>query len=275
MTKLTAENLDQYKKKGYISPVSALSSKEAKEIRDEIEKIEKNWPGALDGINRNYIHLISPILNKICLKTNILDAVESIIGKNILICGTTLFIKDPKEKGFVSFHQDAKYIGLEPHNWVTVWLAITDANENNGCMRMLPGSHKDNLIHHEQKFDENNLLTRGQTIENVSLDNTDPIILKAGEMSLHHPLIVHGSGLNYSDDRRIGFVIQSYIGTNVKQVLGRNSVQIARGKDDYNFHEKITRTRSLMNKDDIKLKKQENDYLQEIFYKGSSKKGNF
>ena len=94
-------------------------------------------------------------------------------------------------------------------------------------------------------------------------------------MSLHHPTVVHGSDLNKSNDRRIGFVIQSYIGTNVKQVLGRNSVQIARGKDDYNFHEKITRTRSLMNKDDIKLKKLENDYLKEIFYKGSSKKGNF
>tara|TARA_B100001057_G_scaffold397479_1_gene407640 strand:+ start:123 stop:950 length:828 start_codon:yes stop_codon:yes gene_type:complete len=275
MTKLTAEHLYRYKKKGYISPVSALSPKEAKEIRDEIEKIEKNWPGALDGINRNYIHLISPILNKICLNTNILDAVESIIGKNILICGTTLFIKDPKEKGFVSFHQDAKYIGLEPHNWVTVWLAITDANEKNGCMRMLPGSHKDDLIHHEQKFDENNLLTRGQTIENVSLDNTDPIILKAGEMSLHHPLIVHGSGLNYSDDRRIGFVIQSYIGTNVNQVIGKMYVQKARGEDKFRYHEYAEAPSKLMGKNEIMSQKKANQELSKIFYSGSKKLGKF
>ena len=194
MTMLSTDQISHYKSKGYISPVSALTSSEAKEIREEIEKIEKNWPGALEGINRNYVHLISPILNKVCLNKNILDAVESIIGKNILICGTTLFIKEKKEKGFVSFHQDAKYIGLEPHNWVTVWLAVTDSNEKNGCMRMLPGSHKDNLKYHEQKFDKNNLLTRGQTIENISFDETDPIILKAGEISLHHPLIVHGSG---------------------------------------------------------------------------------
>ena len=92
-------------------------------------------------------------------------------------------------------------------------------------------------------------------------------------MSLHHPTVVHGSDLNKSDDRRIGFVIQSYIGANVKQVLGKNSVQLARGKDNFNFHEKILRTKSLMDKNDIKLKNQENDYLQEIFYKGSSKKG--
>ena len=275
MTKLTTEQLDHYKNKGYISPVNALSSIEAKEIRDEIEKIEKNWPKALEGINRNYVHLISPVFNKVCLNKNILDAVESIIGKNILICGTTLFIKNPKEKGFVSFHQDAKYIGLEPHNWVTVWVAITDANENNGCMRMLSGSHKENLRHHEEKFDENNLLTRGQTIKNVSLDKTDPVILKAGQMSLHHPKIVHGSGLNYSDDRRIGFVIQSYIGSNVDQVLGKMYVQKARGEDKYKYHEYSNIPTELMGRKEVISQNKANEELSKIFYFGSEKIGKY
>ena len=275
MANLSEQQINFYNKKGYIAPINVLSKQEANEIRQEIEIIEEKWPNALEGIGRNYLHLISPILNKVCLNNKILDAVESIIGKNILICGTTLFIKNPHEKGFVSFHQDAKYIGLEPHNWVTAWIAVTDANEKNGCMRMWSGSHKKNLINHEQKFDENNLLTRGQTIENVPLEETDSVVLEAGQMSLHHPTVVHGSGLNKSNDRRIGFVIQSYIGTNVKQVLGKNSVQLGRGMDNFNFHEKIGRTKSLMNKNDIKLKKQENDYLQEIFYKGSNKKSNY
>ena len=275
MTKLTTEQLDHYKNKGYISPVYALTSTEAKEIRDEIEKIEKNWPKALEGINRNYVHLISPVFNKVCLNKNILDAVESIIGKNILICGTTLFIKNPKEKGFVSFHQDAKYIGLEPHNWVTVWVAITDANEKNGCMRMLSGSHKENLRHHEQKFDENNLLTRGQTIKNVSLDKTEPVILKAGQMSLHHPKIVHGSGLNYSDDRRIGFVIQSYIGSNVDQVLGKMYVQKARGEDKYKYHEYSNIPSELMGKKEVISQNKANEELSKIFYFGSEKIGKY
>ncbi len=275
MTKLTIEQLDHYKNKGYISPVNVLSSIEAKEIRDEIEKIEKNWPKALEGINRNYVHLISPVFNKVCLNKNILDAVESIIGKNILICGTTLFIKNPKEKGFVSFHQDAKYIGLDPHNWVTVWVAITDANEKNGCMRMLSGSHKENLRHHEEKFDENNLLTRGQTIKNVSLDKTEPVILKAGQMSLHHPKIVHGSGLNYSDDRRIGFVIQSYIGTNVDQVLGKMYVQKARGEDKYKYHEYSNIPSELMGKEEVISQNRANEELSKIFYFKSEKIGKY
>ena len=94
-------------------------------------------------------------------------------------------------------------------------------------------------------------------------------------MSLHHPRIVHGSGINNSNDRRIGFVIQSYIGTNVKQILGKNSVQVARGTDHYNYHMKINRPVSLMDQNDIKIKNAENDNLQNIFYKGSENKGSY
>ena len=275
MSKLSSNQLQEYNDNGYVAPIEVLTKDEAFEVRKEIEKIETKWPDELKGAGRNYIHMISPILDEVCHNSKMLDAVESIIGKNILICGTTLFIKNPNEKGFVSFHQDATYIGLEPHNWVTAWLAITDANEENGCMRMWSGSHKDSIRHHEQKYDEGNLLTRGQTVENVPFDKTTPLILKAGQMSLHHPTVVHGSDLNKSNDRRIGFVIQSYIGTNVKQVLGKNSVQLARGIDKYNYHKKILRPKSLMKKSDLNLKKQENENLQDIFYKDSSKKGTF
>ena len=272
---LSSNQIKQYEQDGYVAPIDVLSKDEAKEIRDEIEYIEKKWPEELVGLGRNYVHLISPVFNKICYNSKILNAVESIIGENILICGTTLFIKNANEQGFVSFHQDAKYIGLEPHNWVTAWIAVTDANEENGCMRMLAGSHKENLRHHNQKFDENNLLTRGQTIENVKIEETNPVILKTGQMSLHHPKVVHGSGLNKSGDRRIGFVVQSYIGTNVDQVLGKMYVQLARGKDTFNYHENVTRPIELMNQKDILNRKKANDELSKIFYRGSEKIGKY
>jgi len=275
MTYLSANQLKQYEDEGFISPINIFSKNKAKEIRNEIELIEKEMPEELNKSGRYNAHLISPLLDEVTHNSKILDAVESLIGEDILVCGTTLFIKNPNEKNYVSYHQDAKYIGLEPHNWVTAWVAVTDSNENNGCMRMWSGSHKDNLKEHDQKFNEGNLLTRGQTVNHVPKEETTPLILEAGQMSLHHPTVVHGSGLNKSDDRRIGFVIQSYIGANVKQVLGKNSVQIARGNDNFNFHEKIGRPKSLLNKDNIKLKKQENDYLQKIFYKDSTKKGSY
>jgi len=275
MTKLSDQQINFYNDKGYVAPIDVLSIQEANEIRKEIELIEKKWPNALEGLGRNYVHMISPIFNKVCLNNKILDAVESLIGKNILICGTTLFIKNAKEKGFVSFHQDAKYIGLEPHNWVTAWIAVTDSNEENGCMRMWPGSHKGNLKDHEQKFDEGNLLTRGQTIKNVPIEKTDPIVLKAGQMSLHHPTVIHGSGLNKSKDRRIGFVVQSYIGSNVDQVLGKIYVQKARGEDTHKFHEYSKVPVDLMNKEDIISWNIAKDELSKIFYKGSNKKGKY
>jgi len=275
MTNLSSEQINQYKEDGYIAPINVLSKEEAEEIREEIEIIEKKWPNELDGLGRNYIHLISPVFDKISHNSKILDAVESIIGKNILICGTTLFIKNPDQKGFVSFHQDAKYIGLEPHNWVTAWLAVTDANEENGCMRMWKGSHKEDLRNHNQKFDEHNLLTRGQTVENVPINETTPVVLKAGQLSLHHPKIVHGSGPNNSLERRIGFVIQSYIGSNVEQVLGKMYVQQARGDDTFKYHQHVQRATKLMEIEGIKIRKKANEELSKIFYADSKKIGKY
>ena len=275
MSGLTLNQLNDYEKNGYVSPIDVLSKEQALKIRKEIELIEKKWPNELNGPGRNYVHLISPVFDEIVHNSKILDAVQSIIGKNILACGTTLFIKNSNEKGFVSFHQDAKYIGLEPYNWVTAWVAVTDSNEKNGCMRMWKGSHKEKLKKHDQKFDENNLLTRGQTINNVPINETLPVVLKAGQMSLHHPTIVHGSDLNKTKDRRIGFVIQSYIGTNVNQVLGKMYVQLARGYDEFKHHEYANRPIELMSKDDILVRTKANEELTKIFYKGSDKKGKY
>ncbi len=275
MPNLSLEQINQYKEDGYIAPIDVLTRDEVEEVKEEIEYIERKWPNEIEGLGRNYVHLISPVLDKVSHNSKILDAVESIIGKDILVCGTTLFIKNPDKKGFVSFHQDAKYIGLEPHNWVTGWLAVTDANEENGCMRMWKGSHKKDLKFHNQKFDENNLLTRGQTIENVPINETTPVILKAGQLSLHHPTIIHGSGLNKSKERRIGFAIQSYIGTNVDQVLGKIYVQQARGDDKFKYHKHVKRPTKLMQVEDINNRKKANEELSKIFYTGSKKIGKY
>ena len=275
MSHLSKKEINEYNEKGYIAPIDALTKDEADEVREEIEFIEKKWPNELEGLGRNYVHLISPIFDKVVHNSKILDAVESIIGKNILVAGTTLFIKDPDKKGFVSFHQDAKYIGFEPHNWVTVWLAITDANEENGCMRMWSGSHKEKIKNHKDTYDKDNLLTRGQTVQNVPIEKTTPNILKAGQLSLHHPMIIHGSGPNKSNTRRIGFVIQSYIGADVNQVIGKVYVQQARGKDTFKYHEHTKRPIELMSKKDVALRIKANEELSKIFYSGAKEKGKY
>ena len=275
MSSLNEKQLKDYEDHGFVAPINVLTLEEATKIKEEIEYIEKKWPDELIGLGRNNVHYISPIFDQVCHNSKILDVVESIIGKNILVGGTTLFIKDPDKKGFVSWHQDAKYIGFEPHNWVTAWLAITDANEENGCMRMWSGSHKEKIKEHKDTFNENNLLTRGQTVQNIPLEDTTPNILKAGQLSLHHPMIVHGSGSNKSNTRRIGFVIQSYIGTNVDQVIGKVYVQQARGKDNFKYHEHTKRPSELMSKEDINIRIKANNELSKIFYNDAKKQGKY
>ena len=275
MTSLTSRQLKDYEDHGFVAPIDVLTPDEASEIRREIEKIEKKWPHELVGLGRNYVHMISPVFDKVCHNSKILDAVESIIGKDILVGGTTLFIKDPDKKDFVSWHQDAKYIGFEPHNWVTAWLAVTDANEENGCMRMWSGTHKEKIRKHKDTFNKSNLLTRGQTVQNVPLEDTIPNELKAGQLSLHHPMIVHGSTSNRSNDRRIGFVIQSYIGANVNQVIGKVYVQQARGTDTFKHHEHTKRPVELMSNKDVALRKKANEELSKIFYSGAKEKGKY
>ena len=275
MSSLNEKQLKDYEDHGFVAPIDVLTLKESTKIKEEIEYIEKKWPNELVGLGRNNIHYISPIFDQVCHNSKILDSVESIIGKDILVGGTTLFIKDPDKKGFVSWHQDAKYIGFEPYNWVTAWLAITDANEENGCMRMWSGSHKAKIKDHRDTYNENNLLTRGQTVQNVPIEKTTPNILKAGQLSLHHPMIVHGSGPNKSNQRRIGFVIQSYIGANVDKVLGKIFVQQARGKDTFKYHAHTKRPFELMNKNDIIFKNKANEELAKIFYKDAKKIGKF
>ena len=275
MPSLTSKQLKQYNHDGFIAPINILSLEEVEKITTEILHIEKKWPHVLTGLGRNNAHYISPVLDGICHNSKILDAVESIIGKNILVGGTTLFIKEPDKKGFVSWHQDAKYIGFKPLNWVTAWLAITDANEKNGCMKMCPGTHKKKIQKHKDTFNKNNLLTRGQTIKNVLLKDAVPNELRAGQLSLHHPMIVHGSGINKSNSRRIGFVIQSYIGTNVDQVIGKVYVQQARGIDNFKYHTHTNRPTKLMDKKNIIVRDKANKELSKIFYSGASRKGEY
>ena len=272
---LRLDQINKYNKEGFLSPLNILSKEEVTKIKSEIELIENSWPQEINGLNRNIIHYISPIFDELVHNKKILDVIEDLIGSDILVAGTCLFLKEPENQGFVSWHQDGKYQGWDPYNFLTAWIAITDVTEENGCMRMLPGSHKKNFMQHKDTFDDNNLLTRGQTIDNVPYKKTIPILLKEGQLSLHHPKTIHGSGPNLSKKRRIGFAIQSYIATNVKQMVGKAYVQLARGRDNYHFHEHTTRPKKRMNSKNLNLRDKANLELQKILYKDSKKIGKY
>lgn len=271
---LTAAQVRHYQDKGYVAPVDVFDAAEIVDIRAEIDRALDRFGDALAGQGRNNAHYVLPVLDRIAHEPRILDAVEQLIGPDILVGGTTIFLKPPESAGFISWHQDARYIGLEPHNWVTAWLAVDDVDEANGCMRMLPGSHKAPLAEHIDTFDENNLLSRGQTVPDVDESLTEPIVLQAGQLSLHHPRIVHGSSPNLSDRRRMGFAIQSYIGGNVEQTHGRIWVQQARGQR-HGSHGIAARVSAEMRPEDVAFRDMTNDELARIFYEGAAKRGRY
>lgn len=271
---LNADQEQAYHRNGFVAPIDIFDETEIAEIRAEVELAEEKWKDQLKDSGRNNAHYILPVLDRIAHEPRILDAVEQLIGKDILVCGTTLFFKEPESQGFISWHQDARYVGLEPHNWVTAWLAISETNEQNGCMRMIPGSHTAPLREHVDTYGENNILTRGQTVPDVNESESILVELKAGQLSLHHPRVVHGSGPNLSKSRRMGFAIQSYIGGDVEQIGGKIWVQQARGSVSGNHH-LAGRPQTEMAEDDVSFRSLANEELSKIFYENAAKVGKF
>jgi ectoine hydroxylase-related dioxygenase (phytanoyl-CoA dioxygenase family) len=141
-----------------------------------------------------------------------------------------MFIKDASTNHFVSWHQDATYMGMNSSDFLTPWFALTPSTIEMGCMSMIPGSHKQSIRKHEDTFAENNILTRGQVIKDVDKSKAVDLILKPGEMSIHHGAVIHGSKPNKSKQRRIGFSLQSYMTPSVEQIVGKNIWMHIRGK---------------------------------------------
>lgn len=227
---------ERFTRDGYVFPIDILDVDEALSGRHELESLEGRLEGMRVG-NRdqlNYPHLIFKFAYRIATNPKILDAVESILGPDILLWGSTFFIKEPHTKSFVSWHQDLRYWGLDSDAEVSAWLALTEVGEGNGCMRFVPGSHQGELIRHIDTFEEHNILTRGQKAD-VAIDDTDVVSvpLQPGQASFHHGNLLHSSGPNTTDDRRIGFAV-NYIAPQVKQVVAKEDfAMLVRGEDKY------------------------------------------
>ncbi|MEI6838732.1 MAG: phytanoyl-CoA dioxygenase family protein [Alcaligenaceae bacterium] len=230
---LSVEQVAQYEREGAVWPIRALSSKAALNARSSLQTHEQQTGKPLQGNWRHKTHLLFTWADAMAHHPAILDAVEDCIGPNIVCWSSTFFIKEANSPGFVSWHQDSTYWGLDPDDVITAWVALTDVHESNGYMQVIPGSHKINQLPHLDTFHKDNLLSRGQEIS-VEVDKSKArgIALSMGEISLHHIKLVHGSDANRSNDRRIGFAIR-YIPTHVRQTKLRDSAQLARGIDEY------------------------------------------
>jgi non-haem Fe2+, alpha-ketoglutarate-dependent halogenase len=227
----------QYRRDGFYFPIDVFSPDEAAEYRKRLEAHEARLGGPLKGELRHKSHLLFTWVDDLIRDPRILDAVEDVLGPNLLCWSSSFSIKEPNDPGFVSWHQDATYWGLSAPDVTTVWLAFTPANEVNGCMKFVPGTQHAQ-VPHQDTFAEANLLSRGQEIAvEVDEGKSVPVPLQPGQASLHHVMLFHGLAPNRSSDRRIGFAIR-YVPTHVRQVAGeRDSAMLVRGNDDFHHFE--------------------------------------
>ncbi|MEM7268857.1 MAG: phytanoyl-CoA dioxygenase family protein [Pseudomonadota bacterium] len=262
-----------YERDGYAFPFRAMSAEDARSYRDRLEAHEAEHGGPLQHKWRHQTHLLFTWADEVIRHPAILDRVEDVIGPNILCWVTNFFIKEPQTPDFVSWHQDATYWGLEPHDQIlTAWVALSNVPKESGAMKFLAGSHKDGQIAHDDTFHENNLLTRGQEIAvEVNEDEAEDITLQAGEFSLHHVLLAHGSNPNTTDDRRIGLAIR-YIPTTVRQTKLRDAAVLVRGVDEFGHFDLLDGPKADLDEAALANHEDSSDRMRRAVYSDSEKK---
>ncbi|RYV01082.1 phytanoyl-CoA dioxygenase [Shewanella sp. OPT22] len=232
---LTNDQISNYKNDGFVFPIKIFSEAKASDLKEKLQAIEQQQKKPYSKAQSNKSYLLYDWADELVNHPAILDAIESLIGKDIICLMTNLFIKEPGSKSFVSMHQDAAYWGVKADDVVTAWVALSPATRTSGVMKVEPGSH-----HHLQKqmntYSSDNLLSRGQTIPDRALSPSNNVYMELapGEMSLHHFKLVHGSDPNNSDERRIGFAIR-YVAAKASVKAHNQSGLLVRGTNKSNI----------------------------------------
>jgi len=226
---------DRFRDQGYCAPIRVMSEEEARRYRAQLEDSERRRGRPLNLEERHKPHLLFRWAADLVHHPAVLDAVEPIVGPNLLVWDVTLFTKEAGGREHLTWHQDLAYWGLDPGDQViTAWIALSPSTVESGCMRVVRGSHRLPIKPHVNSDDPTNLLGRGQTVQ-APIDPAEivDVVLQPGEMSLHGVNIIHGSESNRSSDRRIGFGIR-YFPPHVRQTAPvRDTAYLARGVDPY------------------------------------------
>ena len=236
MKALSEEQVARWQRDGFLSPFPLLDARELQACRDGLQRFE-DWLGspvnaAREMKWRTMPYLILPWAAKLARDPRILDAVEDLLGPDLLIYTSTFFIKEPHSPTIAAWHQDSTYYGLEPKEEVTVWVALSDASQAAGCMEALSFRGEPRQLRHASRVVANSVNRASQMIVEP-LEESHPVAmpLPAGSFSMHHGLCPHRSGPNSADHRRIGLGL-NYIPTHVRPAGGiKPAAMLVRGVD--------------------------------------------
>jgi non-heme Fe2+,alpha-ketoglutarate-dependent halogenase len=237
---LSSEQRKFYEENGYLCPLRAFNDSEARIFRrqfDDYTEENRERLGQLIPRERRAVygltHLSLPWVYEIVSHPRVLDAVEGVLGPDLLVWGSDWFVKFPGDAAFISWHQDGAYWGLQPPKVTTAWIALSPSTQESGCMQVMPGTQKTQLPQRET-YALDNALSRGQEIAlEVDESKAVPLTLRPGEMSLHHIGIAHGSKANGANYARIGIAVRYIAPEVVQHGSERQIVQLVRGKDEH------------------------------------------
>lgn len=192
----------EYEAEGFVQSIPVLTADETRDYRAELERtcaVIGRRVSRLDGVHRFFQWAW-----KLATHPRLLAAIESLAGSVPRVVSSRIFYKHPHSRSFVGWHQDGITENVDDARVPNVWLGLTDATIDNGCLRVVPRSHHLGLVPHLDHPNDENLTSFGRTAQ-VKIGAPRDVVMRAGEMSVHHPLILHGSNPNLSDGPRIGF----------------------------------------------------------------------
>ncbi len=233
---LSSEQVEQWNQAGYLSPLDVLTPPEADSLRQYFDALLGDAQAAgKDSYSISSAHLKHARIYDLLADPRIVNVVSDLLGENLVGWGAHFFCKLPGDGKSVDWHQDCSYWPLSPTKSLTVWLAIDDADEENGCMEVVAGSHHFGLIEFESS-DSSSTNVLNQTVrEPTKYGTLKRTPVRAGQMSVHSDLLLHGSPPNQSDRRRCGLTLR-YCPADVMAYLGWNQKgRLVAGKADANL----------------------------------------
>ena len=217
---VATDHAQQYRQDGVLFPVDLFSDEEIAGYRREFDRLDQT-----EGVDRpqernRQRHFDLEFVWRMASHPTLISLMQELMGPDLLLLATDFFVKygSPEAKAFVAWHQDVTYWGLEPPDAHTAWIAVDDSDVENGCMRVIPGSHRHGIVTHGTSHRTGNQLSINQEIPDELVDSSSAVDLelRAGQISIHDGHLYHASQPNRSQRRRCGMTVR-FVRPNVRQ----------------------------------------------------------
>lgn len=219
----------RYDEEGFVIVRNVLDADLMAEARDHVNWLLEKNPGTRPEQLHAHLAVSDPFWIRLVSDPRLLDVAEQFIGPNIALFATHYICKAPYTGAAVLWHQDGSYWPLDPMEVVTLWLAVSETDPGNGCMRVIPRTQHLDLQEMRENHSVDNVL--GSSIDDQLVDESQAVdcIMQPGDVEVHHPNVIHGSNANTSDRWRMGLTIR-YIPTSTRILRDAGSPFLLRGE---------------------------------------------